>query len=153
MDLRIKEIEPINVAYVRHIGPYEECAPAWDKIFEWAKSKGIYPNSALWIGVLYDNPETTPANQIRYDICIALAGPMEGDDIVQVQTLPGGKYAAANHLGAYSKIGTTFKRIFSEGLPINGLTPRMGPCYEFYTGDCEGVPEEQLVTQLYVPVV
>ena len=36
MDVRIENIEPIRVASVRHVGPYEKCEPAWQKLCAWA---------------------------------------------------------------------------------------------------------------------
>ena len=56
MDVRIEKIEPIRVACVRHTGPYEECAGAWNKLCGWAGPRGLFGPQTRMIGISYDDP-------------------------------------------------------------------------------------------------
>ncbi|MEZ5357833.1 MAG: GyrI-like domain-containing protein [Candidatus Zixiibacteriota bacterium] len=152
MELQIKHLEPMRVACIRHIGPYQECTKAWEALFKWATEKKIDPKTTHWIGASYDDPETTPAEKLRYDACVVVSGDIQADDTVEIKNFPGGKYAYAVHKGPYRNMGQTFKAIFTEGFPKAGLEWRMEACLEFYPGECDGRPEEELITELYVPV-
>lgn len=152
MDVQVKQLKPMRVAYIRHLGPYEECGKVWDKLFDWAADKGIYPKSTFWIGASYDDPENTPPEKLRYDACVIVSNEIGADDTVQIQELPGGRFASTVHKGAYRNMGQTFRTMFQEGLPKAGLNWRKGPCLEFYTGEYDDRPEEDLITELYVPV-
>ncbi|MCK5124751.1 MAG: GyrI-like domain-containing protein [candidate division Zixibacteria bacterium] len=152
MEIQTKDLTVQKVAYIRHMGPYQECGPAWEKLYEWAMKNGIDIKKSLWIGASYDDPENTPPEKIRYDACVVIPENFKEDDTVKVQELPGGKYAMAIHMGAYKNIGETYKKMFSEGLPKADLSIRMAPCYEYYIGDCTGIPEEKLKTELYIPI-
>ena len=39
MEVRIETLEPKKVAFVRHIGPYEKCEPAWNTLCSYAGQK------------------------------------------------------------------------------------------------------------------
>ena len=45
MEVKIEEWEPRTVAFVRHIGPYNECGKAWDKLCTWAGPRACWPAS------------------------------------------------------------------------------------------------------------
>ena len=36
MEVRIETLDDIEVARIRHVGPYEEIGPCFESLFEWA---------------------------------------------------------------------------------------------------------------------
>ncbi len=152
MKVEIKNLKPSRVAYIRHIGPYQECVTAWKELSGWAKSKGIYLSSTFWIGASYDDPADTPPEKLRYDACVVVDDSIEEDETVKIQILTGGRYASAVHEGPYNNMIQTFTAMFTKGLPEAGLKWRESPCLEIYMNDCESVPEDQLKTELLIPV-
>src|SRR5260370_18225689 len=74
-DVRIEKFPPRRVAYMRHIGPYVEVGPTFQKFMAWAGAHGLFGPDTLAIGIGHDNPATTPAEKLRYDACVTV-----GDD-------------------------------------------------------------------------
>jgi len=152
MELEIVKLEPLRVAALRHVGPYEDCHKAWEKLFKWAGQNGLFDEETRVIGVSYDDPGIVPVEKLRYDACITVDDAFEGEDEFDVMEIPGGKYARYVHVGKFDGIGSSFKKIFSELLPSSGNQYKLGPCLEIYLDDPEDVPEEKCRTELLVPV-
>ena len=152
MELEIIKLDPLRVAAFRHVGPYEDCHKAWEKLFKWAGQTGLFDEETKVIGVSYDDPDTVPAEKLRYDACITVDDDFEGENEFDVMEIPGGRYARYIHIGKFNLIGASFKKIFKELLPQSGNKCKHGPCLEIYIDDPEDVPEEKCRTELLIPV-
>ena len=53
-EVRIETLEEIEVARIRHVGPYNEVGPCFARLFEWAASVGAQPGRVLSLS--YDDP-------------------------------------------------------------------------------------------------
>jgi AraC family transcriptional regulator len=152
MEVRVVNRQPVNVAFVRHVGLYEECGPAWRKLSEWAAPKGLLGPETVPIGICHDNPEVTPPDRLRYDACITLAAALEPEGEVGVQEIPGGDYASASFRGPYSGLKEVWRAVFEDWLPQSGRRFRDAPCFEIYLNDPRTTPPEELLTEVYVPL-
>ena len=74
MEATVKNLPPRKVAFVRHVGPYNEVGPAWERLCQWAGSKGLLGPGVVMLGLGHDDPEVTPPDKIRYDACIEIKG-------------------------------------------------------------------------------
>ena len=72
MEMRFEQRKPVRVAFVRHVGPYQECGAAWEKLRKFAVQQGWSASDVLRIGIGHDNPEVTPADKLRYDACLTV---------------------------------------------------------------------------------
>ena len=68
MDVRIETLAPINVARIRHIGPYNEVGPCFERLFRWAGGLAVPTGRVLTLS--YDNPETVAAEKLRSDVLL-----------------------------------------------------------------------------------
>ncbi|MHC4942421.1 MAG: AraC family transcriptional regulator [Planctomycetota bacterium] len=152
MDVKIKKIEPIRVAFVRHIGPYDQCGSAWESLCTFMGPKGLIGPGAAFIGVCHDDPEVTPPEKIRYDACITVDDGFEPEGDVGVQILAGGDYAVTTHFGPYTELNETYAKLYGQWLPNHGKSLRSSPCFEFYLNDPESTDPEDLVTDIYAPL-
>ena len=152
MDVRIEKIEPMKVAFVRNIGPYEECEVAWKKLCDWAGPRGLFGPKTDMLGISYDNPEVTPPEKIRYDACISVDDTVQPEGEVGIQEIRGGEYAVTTHKGPYGKLAETYSRLFGEWASQSGRVLSSGPCLEFYRNDPGRTPPEELITDIYVPL-
>ncbi len=95
MTYKIEEIPTSRVAYMRQVGPYGAGNYAlMEKFKEWAKANGLFEKSAVILGISQDNPEATPPENCRYDVCIVVTDnyAIANTDVNEAE-LPGGKYA------------------------------------------------------------
>lgn len=153
MKVRIETIEEMDVIFVRHVGPYEQCETAWNTLCEWACPKGLCQETTKFIGVCYDDPQVTPADKIRYDACLTVGSKVQGEGSIGNQTLNGGDYAIVIHKGPYSDLEKTYAQLMGQWLPESGREFRNSPSFEIYLNDPKETPSEELLTEIYLPLV
>jgi len=61
-----KEMGPYTYAYVEFTGPYHEIGPSMMELDEKMRAAGF--NSTDGIGIFYDDPAQTPAEELRSDV-------------------------------------------------------------------------------------
>ncbi|MHC4745443.1 MAG: AraC family transcriptional regulator, partial [Planctomycetota bacterium] len=132
MDVEIKCLEPVRVAFVHHVGPYNEVGEAWGKLCTKLGAAGLLGGDTQFIGVCYDDPDVTPPEKIRYDACVNVDEGFEAEGDIGVQTLASGEYAVTTHTGPYDRLGKTYAKLFGQWLPQSGREVRSEPCLEFY---------------------
>ena len=152
MKIRFEKRKPVRVAFVRHVGPYQECGGAWEKLGKFAAQQGWSPSNVLRIGIGHDDPEVTPPDKLRYDACLTVDDQFQATGEIGMQELPGGEYAVVTHRGSYSTLADTWRRIFREWVPKGGRELRSGPCFEIYVNDPATTPTEDLITEIHVPL-
>jgi AraC family transcriptional regulator len=153
MEVRIETFKPVRVAYMRHHGPYQTCHETWMKFNKWMlENPNVMRTGDLVIGISYDDPETTPPEKIRYDCCMQVNDDFRGDEHAKVQELAGGEFAVYTLKGSYSGIAGAFQRMFAEWFPASGREYRMDPCWEIYRNNPDKAPEEELLTDICVPL-
>jgi AraC family transcriptional regulator len=90
---RVETITPLRVAFVRHVGPYDQVRAAFERLAVWAaaRSSNIEP---LFLGLAHDNPRITPASHLRFDCCVEVNANVRGEGRVGVTEVCGGEYAS-----------------------------------------------------------
>lgn len=152
MEVRIAEIEPIRVAFVRHVGPYAACKQAWEVLCGWAGPRGLLQPETVYLGLSHDDPDVTPADKLRYDACIVVDREVRAEGEVGVQEIAGGDYAITSHRGPYEKLVHTYARLCGEWLPRSGREVRAAPSFEIYRNDPSTTRPEELLTDVHVPL-
>ncbi|MEZ4703157.1 MAG: GyrI-like domain-containing protein [Rhodothermales bacterium] len=84
-------------------------------------------------------------------------GPLEGERDIKVDRLPGGKALRFTHKGSYRDLRKTYEAISSwmagAGLlESQGAWARYMPVWEEYLNDPQTTPQEELITQIYIPM-
>lgn len=152
MNVQIKRIEPMRVAFMRNIGPYSSCKHTWDKFMTWVGPKGLITPQTVFLGICHDDPEVTPPEKIRYDACMTVDEDFSPQGDVGVQVIPGGDYAVMTHIGPYDNLGDTFAAICGQWGPQSGREFRSSPCFEIYFNSPDDTKPQDLRTDVYVPL-
>jgi len=152
MNVMIKDVDDIVVAFVRHTGPYQLCGQAWDLLCSTLAPEGLLGGNAKMIGVSYDDPDVVDANKLRYDACISVDDSFIAQDNIGIQTIMGGRYAMITHIGSYEDLSTTYRQIFGQWLSQSEHEAADKPCFEIYLNDPESTEPEDLVTDIYIPL-
>ncbi len=152
MNVQIKTFEPMRVAFMRHVGPYDEVGATWDKLLPWLGKEGLLGGDSKFIDICHDDPEVTPPEKIRYDACVTVDERFVPVGDIGVQVIPGGDYAVTTHFGAYAKLGETYTKLLGESLPRSGRTLRSAPCFEIYLNDPNSTEPEDLITDIHAPL-
>jgi len=152
MNVNIESKEPIRVAFMRHVGPYDEVGATWDKLLPRLGKEGLLGGGALILGLCHDDPEVTPPAKIRYDACVTVDEAFVPEGDIGVQVIPGGEYAVTTHFGPYQKLGETYTKLLGQWLPRSGRELRSTPCFEVYLNDPQSTDPEDLLTDIYAPL-
>ncbi|MCP4395224.1 MAG: hypothetical protein GY804_13295 [Alphaproteobacteria bacterium] len=152
MDIQVTEFPGIKVACVRHTGSYEKCKPAWDKLCRWASNNHLLSPATTFLGICHDDPLKTNPDKIRYDACVSINNDVVSDGDVEVKIIEAGIYVKAVHVGSCEKLKDTYAYIFKEWIPSNGKKVIAAPCMEIYRNDPDTTPEEDWITELYIPI-
>jgi len=125
MNVRIETLKPMKVAFLRHVGPYDDegVGRIWQKLCAWAAQHGLLGGGAKLIGISHDNPHVTPAEKLRYDACIATDQPFEPEGDIGTRVIPGGEYAVTTHRGPYEKLPETYALLYGDWMPKSGREP------------------------------
>jgi len=152
MEVAIESLEPMRVVFIRHVGPYDQVGPVWNRLFAWAGPRGLVGMNVVAVGVSYDDPGVTPLEHVRCDACLVVNRPVEPEGEVAVQQIGGGQYGKTRHVGPYEKLADTYARLFGEWLPQSGREARSAPTLEFYRNSPLNTKAEELVTDVYIPL-
>ena len=153
MDVSVKTMEPKKVVYLRHTGPYDQIGPIWEKLFMWAGPKGLLGPDMEVFALYHDNPEITPMDQLRSDVCIVADGEMELTGDFKMQETQGGDYAVVIHKGPYEALTDVYIHLYGQWAMENGREPRNAPCMEYYLNDPNTTPPDELLTRVCIPLV
>ena len=89
MEGRIEMFDAIKVTRVRHVGPYNEVGPCFERLFEWAATISARPGRVLSLS--YDDPDAVAPESLRSDACVELrtdASPPTGISMGSVRGWP-----------------------------------------------------------------
>lgn len=152
MEVEIRHFEPVRLAAIRHLGPYYEIGQAFGQLGEWLQAANV-PAKTM-IGVYYDDPSVTPAAELRSEAGVVVAADFPvSDPTVHIVELIGGDHAVAVHRGPYSGLPQAWARLYSEWLPQSGRTPANAPSFEIYGHPCEDAADEEIATELCIPLI
>ncbi len=148
---RIETVNPLRVAFIRHVGPYDQVRPVFERLAGWAAARGstIQP---LFLGLAHDDPGITAAAQLRFDCCIEVPATVRGEGDIGVTEVCGGEYATAVHRGPFERLAETYAWLARDFMPREGRSMRTAPCVEIYLTPPEGTPPADLLTEVLVPV-
>ena len=150
MDVRIEMFDAINVARVRHVGPYNEVGPCFERLFEWAATIGARPGRVLSLS--YDDPDAVAPESLRSDACVELLTDASPPTGISMDSVGAGRYAVCTHRGPYDGIAEAYKRLFTLWLPGSGEEMDDRPCMEIYRNSPLDSAPAQLLTDLCLPL-
>lgn len=148
--VEIKHAPAYRLAAIPHRGPYQEIGPVFEQLGAWAGQEGLIRPDAVWIGLYYDDPETTPAAELRSEAAVSVPDAYEPSAPARLVTLPAGEYAVYRHVGGYEGLGEVWRGLYADWLPQSGRDCADSPAYEIYVRmAAEGV---EAITELWVPL-
>lgn len=150
---RIVTLKRMDVAFIRHVGPYEEVP---DSIFrdvqDWAATTlpaGYRP----LLGIGHDTPGLTAPEKLRFDAAVAVEGPFAPDRGVGHEVIEGGSFAVTTHVGHFSTLTPAYAELFERLSGMRTVQPAGPPAIEMYH---EAHVDADLMfnhTDIYLPVV
>jgi AraC family transcriptional regulator len=148
----IEQVPEMRIAFIRHVGAYQEVGAAWSRLFSWLVPRGLYRADTKLLGICHDDPEVTPPDKLRYDAAVTISDSAKAEGEVGVRMLDSGEYAVAQHKGPYQKLGDTYARICGEWLPWSGRELASTASIERYLNNPQMTSPENLLTDVMLPL-
>lgn len=172
MEHRIETREVAVGMACRLTGDYKSCdyGWAWQQLMKYCEANketlGDCLGEVEYISMYYDDPTQTPPDECRVDVgMVAKAASRRLQEVfggltpaggVQRITIPGGRYVVFTHKGPYEKIGETYGYIYGVYLPKGEVvddSKARGGMFEIYLNDPGTTKPEDLLTELWIPIV
>jgi AraC family transcriptional regulator len=148
-------IPPKKIVYIRIIDWYgspESYRIAWKKLGQFARQNELVNKNTEFIGLSFDNPTITQPENCRFYASITVDKEVKPNGPFGILMLRGGLYAIFTLKGSYSKLLDMYFNIFINWFPESGYKLNGGGCYEKYLNHPDHVKEEDLLTEIYIPV-
>lgn len=150
----IKKVEPMQVAFVRHIGEYSTILQSWFTLANAVGIAHISSDQTKKISIPYDHHDLTPLDKLRYDACVSIDAlkNFKPSGQVGVQEIHGGKYAVIMHYGPLEKIESTYEVLFGLWLPTSGYEPDDFPNFILHHTIPLSIEQDKVISEIYLPI-
>jgi AraC family transcriptional regulator len=141
-----------RVIGVAHRGPYDAIGPAFERLAAVAGERGLWSEAVEFLGVYFDDPRSVAAAELRSLAGIAVRDDLALPEGLEEVRLPAGRHAVLHHRGSYAGLAAAWAYLGGEWLPASGLAGREAPACEIYLNTPGEVPENELRTDICMPV-
>ncbi|WP_051568551.1 AraC family transcriptional regulator [Crocinitomix catalasitica] len=95
-EIEIKEMPAKRLAYVAHSGKFKEVGKAYQKLINWAETKGVLKSKEFEkITIYHDNPNVNEQTKVRSSACLIIDEKVEVDGDIGLLLHPKGKCVVA----------------------------------------------------------
>jgi len=121
--VEIRQLPERRIAYIRVFDAFREgvVLNVFADLVKWAKKVNLFQSETIF-GMSMDDPEVTPKEKYRYEVCITIPKKFEidSDGFIETTTLPKCKYAVTSVSGDLNLVGAATNYLFDNWL-INSL--------------------------------
>ncbi|MFC3080606.1 GyrI-like domain-containing protein [Phenylobacterium terrae] len=159
-EVRFLQLSPMTLIAARRLGAYAQFDTrpflpgdaAWAPLAAWAEARGLSVRR-LAIGFFPDDPNITPGEAQRADICLAVEGDPPADPGVRRIDFPGGLYGAITHQGPYETIDQAYRTVADGVRRSDQYAFDIGPPMQVFRDVQVGGDPAANLTDVMFPVV
>ena len=154
MTIKIVHFTTVHVAALEHLGSPGMLNETIQQFIAWRKLSLESPVATTrTFGIPRNNPDTTPNDDWRFDICSEIHGPIQPNSYgVREATIPGGRCAVLRHQGSTDHINETIYPFYRDWLPQSGESLAEHPLFFHYLSAYPETPLDQWQTDIYFPL-
>ena len=117
--VRVEPVRSISVAFVRHVGPYDQLlekgaplSPLWEELFQWGNANQLINAASLLIGLPQDDPSITPPEKQRFDVGVQVPEFRNPAGHIGCQTIAAGLFGVGRHYGSFANLAETYRHVY-----------------------------------------
>ena len=155
LEIFVRQEPERHCVATRYTGNYDECGSSWGQLTALTQRAGLQRHALGTVSMVYDDPEVTAAEHLRYDACLVLPPeriPRELPPGLTRRMAPAGRYAIARHRGPYDHLLEVYVTLLGRYLPHRRVELFDEPVLEIYLNQPGEVPPEQLLTEVCVRI-
>lgn len=158
-DYHTIQLQETPVLYLSYIGNYDQFAvssfeeDSWEQLYAYANSKDLLPNVEEYWGICFDDIAITDSDKCRFYACLTIKSFYNSKltNPIKCMTIPAGLYAKFLHKGAYAQLDNFYNSAL-DNIPLQ-YSLGEGFILERYINSPENTPEEQLETEVLLPII
>lgn len=147
-----RENQPVIYIHLTGSPDQVDYPGAYARLWNFLAEENLLPAEAEHIGIYHDDPNVTPADKLRSDVCLTIHKEVKPRGDIGVKNLAGGRYAVFHYQGPYHHLGTIHDMIFREWLPNSGYELRDEPFFEKFVSDPTNTPPDKQLVEIYFPI-
>lgn len=151
-DVQLRDVPPLRLAGIRHIGPYLEIGGTFERLTAWAAPRRLIDEGTRFFALYYDDPESVPDAALRSDACMTLRAGAAVDGDVRLIEQPALRCAVLRHKGPYAELEHAYRWLYRVWLPQSGHEPADAPPFEEYVNDPRTAPPTEWLTDIFIPL-
>jgi AraC family transcriptional regulator len=117
--VEIRQVPERKIAYIRVVDAFREglVLDAFADMVKWAKKMNLFQTETIF-GMSMDDPDVTPKEKYRYEVCITIPKKfdMESEGFIETMTLPKCKYAVTAVSGDLNLVVAATNYLFDHWL-------------------------------------
>lgn len=156
-EFAIEVLPAFHMLYLEHRGNYKDfntIEKAWDTLLTYCEKMNLLSYNTIYFSETLDDIEISDEINARTNIAIILdkAPSFNPDELFQIKEHGPQKYAKFIHLGSPEILEDTYTQIYAFWLTDIRLEFADKPTLEFYVNHELDIPQEQYITEIYIPV-
>ena len=149
----VVDVPNTPIAVLRHRGDPNFLGKTIQKFIEWRKLNRLPPAKSRTFNIVYDDPEMTAAEEYRFDICCSVEQPIGSNHFGVInEVIPGGRCAVVRHIGSDDTLGVVVNFLYTQWLPDSDYEVRDFPIYFERVSFFPDVAENEMITDVYLPI-
>jgi len=157
LEFKVEILEDFEMLYLEYKGSYENIEAikqTAEQLIKYVSKKGLVKKDSIFLGQILDDNDITDTIHCRYRFGLVLEKPLNftPKDFFAVQTIPAQKYAKFIHKGSHKSSENTYTKIYANWFNEVQLEFEAKAILEIYLNDEQGTPDEELITEIYIPV-
>lgn len=135
LQVQVVERPPLRVAYVRVATPFFDdgvLAAGYAALCRALDGLGLDRRRLQMVGMSWDNPDTTPIDQVRFDLGFAVPDAVDPHGVLAEYRLPAGRYAQVHVAGGKGHIALAWEALYDRWFPASGHEPADLPGIKFF---------------------
>ncbi|MGG6229773.1 AraC family transcriptional regulator [Tenacibaculum sp. SDUM215027] len=158
LKFEIETLPTFQMLYLQYQGTYENVKgieKTWKQLLKYADKHNLLTDKTIVLGEVLDDDEITESINCRYNAGIILteAQKIEVEGTFKVKEVTSQKYAKFIHKGSHKSCFETYNTIYAHWIYEVQLEFADAPTLEFYLNDEENTSQEELITEIYIPVI
>jgi len=150
-NVKVENINSIDVRGYHHQGDYMEIGQVFEKMFMEAATNGLMSESTRSLGLYYDDPKTVAKDELRSVACLSIDAGVQIPEGMMPERIeiPAGKYACLLFKGSYAELHKGYDWLFGQWLPQSGHEAADFPVFEEYLNNPKDTPPAELLTRIH----
>lgn len=157
LDFEIEYLPEFEFLCLEYRGAYDNIAALdeiWEDLITYGERQKLMDSDVIPMAQILDDNEISETINCRYHVALALRKSItfEPEGLFQLKRHKRQKYVKFIHKGSHESSIDTYNNIYSNWMLDVNLEFEDLPSLEFFLTDEDLTPQEELVTEIYIPV-